>query len=301
MRTYARHLAKQIGTQDCSSAEEAHTGHLASPPLRLVTADQTGPLRWPVTKHHAASLKSRNEKALTSTHLRADACQRRRASQQMQALRLGFNPGLFEGLEDEALLRAIRAYTSPHTVKNWNEARRLMADDVDNIDGWIICPYTGRRIPDHGIPDGKDMNIEHSWPKSQGFEEVVGTPAETDMHHLFFTDTEANGRRSSLSFGNVSKATWEKGPFKIGFDNRGTLVAEPPDNFKGDIARAHFYIAATYNLHIPPEEEVVLKAWNQLDPVDDKERLRCAKIEKYQGKPNPFVNDSSLADRIRDF
>ena len=76
---------------------------------------------------------------------------------------------------------------------------------------------------------------------------------------------------------------------------------EPPANHKGNVARALFYFSLRYDLRIKPYEEMVLRQWNILDPVDSEEVRRNTLIEKIQGNRNPFVDDSELVNLISDF
>ncbi|MEE8233859.1 MAG: endonuclease, partial [Gammaproteobacteria bacterium] len=38
--------------------------------------------------------------------------------------------------------------------------------------------------------------------------------------------------------------------------------------------------------------------WNKEDPPSDQEKVRNDKIEKIQGRRNPYIDDPSLADQI---
>ncbi|HVG58029.1 MAG TPA: endonuclease, partial [Hyalangium sp.] len=88
---------------------------------------------------------------------------------------------------------------------------------------------------------------------------------------------------------------------KFGTDAQGRKVFEPPDEHKGNVARAMFYFSAEYNKRIPAEEESVLREWNKLDVVDAAELERNRRIAAVQGNENQFVLHSNLADRIQDF
>ncbi|WP_044889710.1 endonuclease [Myxococcus hansupus] len=206
--------------------------------------------------------------------------------------------GLFEGLRDEALLDALQDYSSGKKVVSYNEARRLMFSSLDvNANGNIVCVYTGIEVKGGKIPNNSVMNTEHTWPQSKG---ATGA-AKSDLHHLYPTDSKANSRRSSFPFGEVVNVRWSQNGAKLGTDARGNMVFEPPDSHKGNVARAMFYFSATYNKSIPNAEEAVLKAWNKLDAVDDAELERNRRIANIQGNSNAFVEDASLADRVKDF
>ncbi len=206
--------------------------------------------------------------------------------------------GLFEGLRDKELLDALQDYTSGKKVVSYNEARRLMFSSLDvNADGNVICVYTGASVKGGKVPNNSVMNTEHTWPQSKG---ATGA-AKSDLHHLYPTDSKANSRRSSFPFGEVVNVKWSQNGAKLGTDAKGNTVFEPPDSHKGNVARAMFYFSATYNKHIPNDEEAVLKAWNKLDAVDAAEIERNRRISAIQGNSNAFVEDAGLADRVKDF
>jgi subtilisin-like proprotein convertase family protein len=203
----------------------------------------------------------------------------------------------FKDLRDEALLSAVRKTADGKKAISYDQARRAIFTDIDVKDGKVKDVYTGRLIPGGKMPNSSDVNVEHTWPQSKG---ATG-PAKSDLHHLFPTDSKANSTRSSFPFGKVVNVQWTQGGSKFGTDAQGRKVFEPPDEHKGNVARAMFYFSATYNKPIPAEEEAVLRQWNKLDVVDDAERARNQRISEIQGNKNQFVEWSNIADRIKDF
>lgn len=212
-----------------------------------------------------------------------------------------FDPRDFEGLGGSQLLQVIREKALPHVAYTYGSARDVMFNAIDNRNGQIVDVYRGRVVPladRNTLNNVHQVNTEHTHPQSQGIE---NTPARTDLHHLFPTDAEANGKRSSLPFGDVvSGIVWEKDGAKLGMSAEGDLVFEPPQAHKGDAARALFYIAAVYGLPIPPHEEAALKRWHGEDPVDGRERARNDAISARQENRNPFVDVPGLVDRLDD-
>ncbi|PTL76682.1 endonuclease I family protein [Vitiosangium sp. GDMCC 1.1324] len=203
----------------------------------------------------------------------------------------------FEGLKDKALIQALHDAVAKHKDLGYSQARKVIFTALDNHDGKVACVYTGRELRTDKIPNSSDMNVEHTWPQSQG---AVGA-AKSDLHHLFPTDSKANSIRSSYPFGVVKNVQWSQGGAKFGTDAQGRKVFEPPDAHKGNVARALFYFSTVYGKPIPAQDEAVLKQWNVQDQVDAAERARNDAIEKYQGNRNPFVDDASLARDISDF
>ena len=76
---------------------------------------------------------------------------------------------------------------------------------------------------------------------------------------------------------------------------------EPPDEKKGDVARAMFYFYTVYHTEamsadstfFERQRETLLR-WNHTDPPDQSEKIRNERIERIQGNRNPFVDDTSL-------
>ncbi len=205
--------------------------------------------------------------------------------------------GAFPGLSGDALLAALRSWAAPHLQFDYGTARDLLYGAVDGKSGVVHDVYAGRDVgvrSRHELEDVEHINAEHTRARSTG---VKGTPANSDLHHLFPSDQEANNRRGNLPFGEVVEELWQKGASRMGHDRAGALVFEPPDEHKGNVARALFYVAAVYGLPLPPDEERVLRAWHRLDPVSDAERARNDAISTLQENRNPFIDDPGLVDR----
>lgn len=165
-------------------------------------------------------------------------------------------------------------------------------------------------------------NREHSFPKSW-FDD--GYPMYTDVHHIFATDGYVNSKRSNHPFGEVASASWTSlngsqvgsGSATLGYT--GT-VFEPIDEFKGDFARAYFYMATRYedviagwsansdnaDAVLDGSNDAVyeawilsmLKAWHEADPVSQKEVDRNNAAYDYQGNRNPFVDHPEFVESI---
>ncbi|MGD0710265.1 MAG: endonuclease [Bacteroidales bacterium] len=156
-------------------------------------------------------------------------------------------------------------------------------------------------------------NREHSFPESwfNG-----SAPMYTDLFHIYPTDGYVNNRRGNDGFGDVGTATWtsENGS-KLGtcIDSGYTgVVFEPVDSFKGDFARTYFYMAVRYytedsgwtgsdmvaGAEPKPWALVVLKSWNKLDPVSQKEHARNDSIYKIQHNRNPFIDNPQWVDSV---
>jgi len=185
-------------------------------------------------------------------------------------------------------------------TNSYRAAREFMFSQLDNVNGQVEGVYSGREIQTRNIPDTNLMNTEHSFAQSWFKNRLPATEAakaKADVHHLFPTLSHLNSLRGSLPFGEVSDRV---PPLEGGSRCDGNQF-EPRDNFKGNIARALFYFSARYGVSIPDNQEPTLRRWNQQDPVDQAERAREQGIFEFQGNHNPFVQDSTLVERIGDF
>lgn len=196
------------------------------------------------------------------------------------------------GLTNDELIDALHRLTNNHHSIGYREAREEMFGNLDNVDGYVECVYTGRKLKTNTIPDSGDMNCEHTWPQSQGATGV----ARTDMHHLFCSDSKANSVRSSLPFGNVSNSSWSQGG-----SSKGNGNFEVRKENRGNTARAKFYFSMRYGKRIGAQEEAALKQWHSEDPVDAAELARNSGVEKIQKNRNPFVDHPEFVSQIADF
>ncbi|GAA6137245.1 endonuclease [Arenicella sp. 4NH20-0111] len=170
--------------------------------------------------------------------------------------------------------------------------------------------------------EGDCYNREHSFPRSWFGGSVE--PMNSDVHHIFASDGKVNSIRSSYPYGEVSNpSTVTNNGSKLGTESGygyGSTVFEPIDEFKGDIARAQFYVATRYQSSIASWENNssysnaalngtagyafenwyvnLLKSWHQQDPVSQKERDRNDDAFIYQGNRNPFIDHPEYVNAI---
>jgi endonuclease I len=169
--------------------------------------------------------------------------------------------------------------------------------------------------------EGDCYNREHSFPKSW-FNDA--TPMHDDLFHLIASDGKVNGMRNNYPYGNVTSATYTSlygGKLGTGTTNSGYsgTVFEPIDEYKGDFARGYFYMATRYEnviaswLSNTGANDVLdgtsypafdswqlnlLRDWNNLDPVNDKEMKRNNAIYALQNNRNPFIDSPQFVQRI---
>lgn len=171
--------------------------------------------------------------------------------------------------------------------------------------------------------EGDCYNREHSFPKSWFGGKV--SPMYTDIHHIFATDGYVNSKRSRYPYGETRYPTWtstngsQLGPADTSINYKGTIF-EPIDEFKGDFARAYFYMATRYENIIatwkPYTDEggavldgtktqvfqpwviELLTRWNENDPVSLKEQQRNKAAFDYQGNRNPYIDHPEYINKI---
>ncbi len=199
--------------------------------------------------------------------------------------------------DDAALWEALESAVA--TVEcSYSRSKSQIYTSIDLEGSEVECVYTGTMVAIRGgSPDEGEMNIEHTWPRSEGAE---AEPGLCDVHHLFPTTTDSNAERGSAPFGTVTGSTyWSQGGSKLGAGSGGT-VFEPRDQHKGNVARAMLYVKLRYGHSPASSEQAVFGAWNASDPVDADEQARSAAIARYQGSENPFVACPTLAARYLD-
>ncbi len=195
----------------------------------------------------------------------------------------------------ELLQLLFKAVDNQRSV-TYEQARKLIFTSLDNRDGIVCSVYSNRCIETDDIPSNSTMNCEHTWPQSLG---AVG-PAKSDLHHLFPAISKENSDRSTFPFCEVVEPH-DKTVGILGTSRTGYKCFEPPIKQKGDTARAMFYFSLRYKMDIDYDQEAVLRKWNHLDPVSEKESLRNVMIKSIQGKSNPFVDHPEFVDLIIDF
>lgn len=179
-------------------------------------------------------------------------------------------------------------------------------------------------------------NIEHSFAKS--WWGGAKNDAYKDCYHLNPSNSTANSARSNYPLGVPEKDIKTSGSLKIGLRHHEALntdhyVFEPKDEYKGDFARAYFYMATCYGkdkngnidnvctayngwrldnkdvgskfamqndnyLEFQPWEQEVLITWHRQDPVSVKEIKRQDAVSNFQHNRNPFIDYPFLAEYI---
>lgn len=232
-----------------------------------------------------------------------------------------------EGKTGEALLRALCSTISSHTNVGYDGLWDVYKTSDVRADGTLWDIYTTKRW---GISFtkcgnykliGDCVNREHSFPKSWFGGKV--NPMYADAFHLYPTDGKVNGQRSNFPYGECANGTRlpDNGSVhalgRLGtstFTGYSGTVFEPDDEYKGDLARSYFYMAACYNDKISSWNsdmlagnsypaykawavELLLK-WTRQDEVSQKELDRNEAIYAHQKNRNPFIDHPELAEYI---
>lgn len=235
-----------------------------------------------------------------------------------------------------ALYSVIRDHNSQGYGNIWNLVKVADVDNYYEKDGSILDVYSEKPIGSDSVSfvkvtdqcgqyskEGDCYNREHSFPKSWFGGKIE--PMNSDGHHLFATDGYVNSKRSNWPFGEVGSATYTSsngsklGSARSGLGYSGT-VFEPVDEFKGDFARAYFYMATRYENAIANWEGnsdsanavlngsnttvfepwllTMLKQWHKADPVSQKEIDRNQAVYDFQGNRNPFIDHPEFVNTI---
>jgi hypothetical protein len=237
---------------------------------------------------------------------------------------LGYYSSL-EGLSGTALKQALQdiiANPSVVRVHNYDDVWDILKTSDQNPENsnqvWLIYTETPRSKIDLQLGNSNvgKWNREHIYCQSRGgfstgtdyltpFSDGITIWTATtgandigagvcDAHHIRAVDGQENSSRNNRNYG---------------VDYNGP-IATPTTTWKGDVARACFYMAVRYDgLNVvngnPPENSIgqigdlaTLLTWNQTDPRDDFEMNRNNYIYTWQVNRNPFIDYPNLADYI---
>lgn len=114
-----------------------------------------------------------------------------------------------------------------------------------------------------------------------------------DMYNLFPAIASVNSARGDKRYAELPEAEPAFGSCQARI---GRSRFEPPDQAKGQVARAALYMDAAYDkLELQPGQKKLFEAWNEKFPVDKWECIRTKRIEKIQGNENIFVKKPCIA------
>ena len=248
--------------------------------------------------------------------------------------------GYYDSLEGKSgveLKQAVKALAADHVRLNYGEDQQanpsfgvefrygtwtvFAESDVREIDNHL-CWWDMYSPFNVWVADGHPgLNIEHSVANSWWGGKTGSQLAYNDLHHLNPSNGDANGQKSNWPLGEIQgNPYWTNGVTttgtpKTGYGDGASRVFEPHDIYKGDFARAYFYIFTIYD-DIPWKDDYnwmyntssglllkkwasdLLLKWAAEDPVSEKEVVRNDAVYKYQENRNPFIDCPQLADHI---
>ncbi len=181
---------------------------------------------------------------------------------------------------------------------------------------WDMYSNSQRYFPNKQGESGCSLNIEHCLPKSWWGGTV--NDAYKDLYHLNPSDQRANSQKSNYAPGHVKKGDkFDNGSFRMDkatSSGYGYICFEPAPEYRGDFARAYFYIATAYEdltwtayaeyinnnsyLMFSPAIQQVLLDWHRADPVSEKELCRAEAISSIQHNRNPYIDYPELVEYI---
>lgn len=230
-----------------------------------------------------------------------------------------------ENKSERNLLIALNGIISDHTTLSYKSLNDYYPKTDAYPDGKLWDIYStkhwnkGEKCGNYSVV-GDCYNKEHSFPKSW-FDDA--SPMYSDLHHLYPTDGKVNGQRSNHPYGECSGGTTLPGTGsvkRLGRLGRSTFsgysgtVFEPDNEYKGDLARTYFYMAACYyhrnsSWHsdmlagnnfpfFKPWAINLLLKWHRQDPVSQREKTRNDAVYAAQHNRNPFIDHPELAEYI---
>jgi len=220
-----------------------------------------------------------------------------------------------EGLEGRSLRNALHDLTIDHIILPYSSARFDVHDAIDVLDELPGQSDQVELIYSDAVARKADWpayNREHVWPVSLGA--AHGTAPYTDIHHIFACDANVNSARGNRPFDECTGdcRSHVESP-DAHFSDR---TWEPPDHQKGDVARALFYMDIRYEGDLEGEPDLrlvewgvttgcncigrlsVLRRWHEMDPVDERERLRNERAFSIQHNRNPFIDNPDWVEDI---
>lgn len=223
-----------------------------------------------------------------------------------------------EGLTGVPLRQALTTIISANYQQlSYSGARQAMFQNVEDRGGdQVTCVYSnvtstiGCLSSCANTSGSAGFDTEHSWPQSF-FNSAL--PMQSDLHHLFPTQTCWNNSRGNTRFGyalsiNNSNCVPNDVSYR-GPSAQGDTVYQVHLGHRGDTARAMLYVITRYwdsnafNAPNGPQNVTatqlqVYLAWHAEDPVDDFERTRNDRVFAVQNNRNPFVDRPEFVNMI---
>jgi len=247
-----------------------------------------------------------------------------------------------EGANDSILKGRLKAIIRNHTVIEYSDGSWEVFYYADRDENGYCMDMYCDDWKKFGSPGSavSGCNVEHSFAKS--WWGGAKNDAYKDCYHLNPSNSTANSSRSNYPPGIPVKEFKDQsktGSLRVGKRYNDALkedhfVFEPKDEYKGDFARAYFYMATCYGrdslgqydkticsaykgwrldnkdvgsrygmqnenyFEFQPWLVEVLLDWHRKDPVSKKELNRMNAVSDFQHNRNPFIEYPCLAEYI---
>lgn len=239
-----------------------------------------------------------------------------------------------DGRSGAELKTALGLVVLPHVTRSYRDLWEDFRSTDLRADGKIWDMYSAITNYTPGVDqntgsarkEGDNYNREHSMPSSWFNRDY---PMFTDLHHVCPTDSWLNSKRGSEPFGETYAPTFtsaegfsKMGPARDGLGYDG-IVFEPADEYKGDFARAYFYMVTCYENYVDaqgnrksvsswnstmlarnvypalsPWAVEMLMRWSADDPVSEKELNRNEAVWAIQKNRNPYIDYPGLEQYV---
>lgn len=189
---------------------------------------------------------------------------------------------------------------------------------------WDMYSNSVRYFPAKEGESGCSLNIEHCLPKSwwgwsSSDTRDTSLMAYKDLYNLNPSDAQANSNKSNYAPGHVIQGDkFDNGSFRMDSKKKSLynyICFEPAPEYRGDFARAYFYVvtayenlvwASSYSQYVNTNHyqmfsdsiKQVLLDWHRADPVSQKEICRADRISSIQHNRNPFIDYPELVEYI---
>ncbi len=232
-----------------------------------------------------------------------------------------------QGLEGETLREELRSIiTSGHSQNDYddlfyyyestdnkgsNKVWDMYSMDANGNASYYFYFNNGQECGNYS-QEGDCYNREHSVPKSWY---GSGQPMYADLFIVVPTDGYVNGQRGNLPYGETNSPSWtstngsKKG--SCSYPGYSGNIFEPIDDYKGDFARAYFYVATRYKNQISGWSGAnfsgnnlsdwtinMLLEWDDIDPVSQKEIDRNNAVYDIQGNRNPYIDHPEFVECV---
>ena len=197
-------------------------------------------------------------------------------------------------------------YAEQIVIENYEDARDNYFYSklyVNNIGESLYCGLSrpisvgGGRSLEHVYP-ADWIATEHDCENRNTCNVEKYKHAEGDLHNLWIAVKSINSSRSDELYGEVvgERRFDYCQEFERTYSPNSILI-EPRDTVKGNIARSLFYMHSEYGYSLHGML-LMLKRWNRLDPPGEHEHWRNQRIYELQGTRNKFIDNYFLGNSL---